>query len=135
MLVCPRYRCPFKHLQIQCYNLKLPSFTSKNWRHQRSSSWFCPVLSHLHEFYFTLPSTILWLKPELLSIKAFDTDFKKNIYDSMKSCFPKGDQLLCWMHAKDNVEQKLTDLDINVLFGKKSGDIKVKGALDRNTEE
>ena len=39
----------------------------------------------------------------------------------MKSCFPKGDQLLCWMHAKDNVEQKLTDLNINALFGKKSG--------------
>lgn len=43
----------------------------------------------------------------------------------MKTFFSKADHLLCWLHAKDNVQKKLIDLNIkngsyiNELFGKK----------------
>ena len=89
------------------------------------------------ESYFTLPSTLIRLRPSYTSLKAFGTDGELNVYSAFKSCFNKAQHLLCWIHAKENIENKLSKLQVkdkNIymeeIFGKTSGNIKIKGLLD-----
>ena len=99
-----------------------------------------PILIHTNksfESYFTLPSTLIRLRPSYTSLKAFGTDGELNVYSAFKSCFNKAQHLLCWIHAKENIENKLSKLQVkdkNIYmeetFGKTSGNIKIKGLLD-----
>ena len=99
-----------------------------------------PILKHTNnsfESYFTLPSTLIRLRPSYTSLKAFGTDGELNVYSAFKSCFNKAQHLLCWIHAKENIENKLSKLQVkdkNIymeeIFGKTSGNIKIKGLLD-----
>ena len=43
-------------------------------------------------------------------MKTFGTDAEVNVFQAIKICFPNADHLLCWIHSKDNVKRKLTDL-------------------------
>ena len=75
-------------------------------------------------------------------MKTFGTDAEVNVFQAIKICFPNADHLLCWIHSKDNVKRKLADLKlrftksyINKVFGEKSGNVKVKGLLDSESQE
>ena len=99
-----------------------------------------PIQIHTNksfESYFTLPSTLIRLRPSYTSLKAFGTDGELNVYSAFKSCFSKAQHLLCWIHAKENIENKLSKLQVkdkNIymeeIFGKTSGNITLKGLLD-----
>lgn len=82
------------------------------------------------------------LEPKLAKIKAYGTDGKKCVYEALRSCFGEGIHLLCWIHVKDNIKKKLSELGcknkseyIREIFGKVSGDVKVKGLLDAKSDE
>ena len=104
-----------------------------------------PTLIHsskTFESYFSLPSVMLRLKPELASLRAFGTDGEKNLFEAISTCFNKADHLLCWIHVKDNISQKLESLCIETpneymceIFGKTSGTTKVKELLDVTSED
>ena len=53
-----------------------------------------PVLIRTNKSYFTLPSTLIRLRPSYTSLKAFGTDKELNIYSAFKSCFNKAQHLL-----------------------------------------
>ena len=103
-----------------------------------------PILLHAaktFQSYYTLPSTMVRLKPSLASIRAFGTDGETEVYETMKACFPKAKHLLCWIHVRDNIEKKLSSLKVNEkrqyiedIFGKKLGEVKIKGLLDVTNE-
>ena len=72
-----------------------------------------PILIHTNksfESYFTLPRILIRLRPSYTSLKAFGTDGELNVYSAFKSCFNKAQHLLCWIHAKENIENKLSKL-------------------------
>ena len=59
------------------------------------------------------------------------------MYSIFKSCFNKAQLLLCWIHAKENIENQLSKLQVkdnNIYmeeFSRKTtGNIKIKGLLD-----
>ena len=96
-----------------------------------------PILIHTKkpfESYFTLPSTLIRLRPSYTSLKAFGTDGELNVYSAFKSCFSKAQHLLRWIHAKENKLSKLQVKDKNIymeeVLGKTSANIKIKGLLD-----
>ena len=66
----------------------------------------------LHDSYFALPSTLLRLQLELISLKIFDTDCKRNIFKSMETRFANAEHLLGWVHMKNSIQKKLTELSI-----------------------
>jgi len=104
-----------------------------------------PVLIHStksFESYFTLPSSMIRLRPELANLKAFGTDDEINVYKSMETCFKKAHHLLCFIHAKDNISSMLSKLNvenpedfIKEIFGEKVGKQKIKGLLDSSSGE
>ena len=84
-----------------------------------------------------MSSTLIHLGPSYTSLEAFETDGELNVYSAFKSCFNKAQHLLCWFHAKENIENKLSKLQVkykNVyledIFRKTSGNTKIKGLLD-----
>ena len=94
------------------------------------------------ESYFTLPRNVLRHNRNIAQLKRFGTDAEVNVFQAFKTCFPNVDHLFCWIHSKDNVKRKLADLKlrftksyISEIFGKKSGNLKVKGLLDSESEE
>jgi len=104
-----------------------------------------PVLIHsskTFESYFTLPSTMIRLRPGLSDLKTFGTDDEANVYKAMGTCFLKSNHLLCFIHGKDNISEKLSQLGaedvdkyVEEIFGVKVGDTKVKGLVDCESEE
>ena len=105
----------------------------------------CPTMIHsskTFESYFSLPSDMLRLKPELANLRAFGTDGEKKLFEAISTCFNKADHLLCWIQVKDNISQKLESLCIETpneymceIFGKTSGTTKVKELLDVTSED
>ena len=94
------------------------------------------------ESYFTLPRNVLRHNRNITQLKRFGTDAEVNVFQAFKTCFPNADHLFCWIHSKDNVKRKLADLKlrftksyISEIFGKKSGNLKVKGLLDSESQE
>ena len=81
-----------------------------------------PVLIHtskLFESYFTLLSTLIRLRPSYTSLKAFGTDEELNVCSAFKSCFKKAQHVLCWIHVKENIENKLSKLQVKIRIWKK----------------
>ena len=94
------------------------------------------------ESYFTLPHNMLRHNRNIAQLKTFGTDAEVNAVHAFKTCFPNADHLLCWIHSKDNVKRRLADLKlrftknyINEIFGEKSGNLKIKGLLDSESQE
>ena len=57
-----------------------------------------PILIHTSESfesYFTLPSTLIRLRPSYTSLKASGSDGELNVYSAFKSCSNKAQHLLC----------------------------------------
>ena len=74
-----------------------------------------PALLHgekTFESYFTLPSTLMRLKPEIGNLRTFGTDGEINLYQAMNACFKQPNHLLCWILVKDSISKKLSKLKI-----------------------
>ena len=101
-----------------------------------------PILIHQKknfESYFKLSSSNLQLCPEMKNLRAFGTDGDQNLSDAFEVCFTAARHLLCDIHMQDNIERKLKDLGITKdkareyigdIFGKLTGDVKIKGLVD-----
>ena len=60
------------------------------------------------------------------------------MFEAIRTCFNKADQLLCWVHVKDDISQKLESFiheAPNEIFRKTSGTNKVKTLLDVTLED
>ena len=106
-----------------------------------------PALIHqrrLFDSYFQLPSGMLKYCPDLKNLLAYGSDGEKNITDSFDTCFSGAKHLLCDLHMKDNIKQKLLNLNISTneskifmddIFGIQIGQSKRAGLVDCTSED
>ena len=72
---------------------------------------------------------MLRLQPKLAGMRVFGTDLEKYVFKPFSNLFPTAIHLLCDLNIKDNIQNKLQDLQFQ------NRDIK-KGLVDsRNAEE
>ena len=60
------------------------------------------------------------------------------MFEAIRTCFNKADHLLCWVHVKDDISQKLESFIHEApseIFRKTSGTNKVKALLDVTLED
>ena len=131
------------------YNLRPCFVTISTYRHLQfltkekvNPVMIGPVLLHMNKeysSYFHLPSEMIRLQPSLTNIKVFGRDSEKNVYQPFRDLFPSSIHLLCDLHMKDNVKEKLRNSnfrqeEINIvmrdIFGRKVGEIVEKGLVD-----
>ena len=81
--------------------------------------------------YFNLSSEMIRLQSNLTNIKVFGSLFGRH---SIKNVYQPFRHLLCNLHMKDNVKEKLNQEKINIvmrdIFGRKEGEIIQKGLVD-----
>ena len=111
----------------------------------KSPTFLGPIFVHTEqtsESYYTFFSTLLKLEPKLANIVAVGTDGEKAIVKALKAVFPEKIYLRCFLHMKDNIRRKLSELllpesvredIIKDLFGTQQGSTYVKGALDASS--
>ena len=99
----------------------------------KSPAFYGPIFVHTektYESYFHFFSTLLKLEPSLTKLIAVGTDGEQAIVKALKAIFPNTVHLRCFIHMKDNIRRKLTELLLpesvreNILhdiFGKQQG--------------
>ena len=92
-----------------------------------------------YESYFYFFSTLLKFEPLLSNIVAFGTDGEQAIVKALKAIFPTTVHLRCFVHMKENIRRKLSDLLLPEsarqviladIFGSQQGNIYIKGLVD-----
>ena len=76
-----------------------------------------PILIHTNksfESYFTLPSTLICLRPSYTSLKAFGTDGELNLYSAFKSCFKKAQHMLCWITRRKTLKTNFPNYKLRI---------------------
>ena len=93
-----------------------------------------PVLLRMNKeynSYFHLTSEMIRLQPSLTNIKVFGSDSETNVYQPFRNLFPSSINLLCNLHMKDNVKEKLRksnfcqeeiSIVMRDIFGRKMGE-------------
>ena len=106
-----------------------------------------PTIIHArkeYQSYFSLPSDMLRLEPKIAGMRVFGSDSEKKFHKQFSNLFPTAIHLLCDLHMKDNIQNKLKDLQFRncekeeILadtFGKKRGDYIKKGLVDSESVE
>lgn len=101
-----------------------------------------PVLIHYrksYETYLFFASTLVGMNRELEKVQAFGTDGEKALGDAFHHEFSKGAHLLCSIHFRRNIKQKLADMNISEptrsdllvqVCGSQQGDTRYEGLLD-----
>ena len=110
---------------------------------KRSPTFFGPMFVHTeknYESYYFFFSTLLKLEPKLDGIIAVGTDGEQAIVKALNAVFMgKPVHLRCFIHMKDNIRRKLTELllpetireeIIRDIFGTQQGTVYVMGILD-----
>ena len=105
-----------------------------------------PVLIHqtktFRPFHY-FASTMIRLNPQLVNLKAFGTDGESELIKAFQMCFPKAVHLRCTNHIRQNVKDKLRNLNVsqNVtkeiladIFGAKIGTHFESGLADAQSE-
>lgn len=75
------------------------------------------------------------------NFKSFGTDEETNIHRAFTTTFQKADHLLCSIHLKDNIVKKAKKFGTEKneilcdIFDKISGETKIKGLVDCETEQ
>ncbi len=105
-----------------------------------------PILLHQgksYESYFPLPSLMVKYCPELNELQAVGTDCEKALINAVIVIFQKALHLLCDLHMKDNIDEKMREYQLDPslcveirqkIFGKKVGHSKVPGLVDCQDE-
>ena len=106
-----------------------------------------PTIIHTrkeYQSYFPLPSEMLRLELKLAGMRVFGSGSEKNVYKPFSNLFPTAIHLLCDLRMKDNIQNKLQDLQFRNcekdgiladIFGKKLGDYIKKGLVDSESVE
>ena len=80
-----------------------------------------PVLIHqtktFRPFHY-FASTMIRLNPQLISLKAFGTDGESELIKAFQMCFPNSVHLRCTNHLRQNVKDKLRDLNMSQIVSK-----------------
>lgn len=63
---------------------------------------------------YTLPSSIVKHCPETRGVLVIGTDSEENLWNALSSVFPDAIHQQCALHLKDNVKQKLSELNIGL---------------------
>ena len=75
-----------------------------------------PVLIHqmktFRPFHY-FASTMIRLSPQLVHLKAFGTDGESELIRAFQMCFPNAVHLRCTNHLRQNVKDKLRDLNVS----------------------
>ena len=71
-----------------------------------------PLFVHLKGTYHFFSSSLVSLRKELSSLKAFGTDGEIALERAFMTTFTKAIHLRCFLHFRGNIEQKLRDLSI-----------------------
>ena len=105
-----------------------------------------PILLHQgksYESYFPLPSLMVKYCPKLKELQAIGTDCEKALINAVVSVFQMALHLLCDLHMKDNIDEKMREYQLDPslcveirqkIFGKKIGHSKVPGMVDCRDE-
>ena len=97
-----------------------------------------------YQSYFSLPSEMLRLEPKLTGVRVFGSDSEKNVYKPFSNLFLTAIYLLYGLHMKDNIQNKLQDLQFRNcekdeiladIFGKELGDYIKKEMVDFESAE
>ena len=106
-----------------------------------------PVLVHYRKDFRTFlyfASTLVGLCPQLERLQAFGTDGETALIDAMAHEFGFATHLLCAIHLRRNIKQKLLDLNFPVehrrkildeIFGGRRGSVYLEGLIDAKSAE
>ena len=101
---------PFSVTPITYHNLLVK--TTRNGNHPILLG---PVLIHqtktLRPFHY-FASTLIRLNPKLSGLKAYGTDGEPELIKAFGMCFPKAINLRCTNHIRQNIKEKLRELNI-----------------------
>ena len=105
-----------------------------------------PVLIHqtktFRPFHY-FASTMIRLNPRLIGLKAFGTDGESELIKAFQMCFPNAVHLRCTNHLRQNVKDKLRDLNVSQsvskeiladIFGTRIGTHFESGLADTQSE-
>ena len=108
-----------------------------------SPTFVGPVFVHTeksYEAYYYFFSTIYKLEPSLSTLRAIGTDGEQALVKAATAVFPNDlIHLRCFIHMKDNIRRKLTDMlipqssremVIKDIFGTQQSTVYTKGLLD-----
>ena len=74
-----------------------------------------PVLNHqtktFRPFHY-FASTMIRLNPQLVNLKAYGTDGESELIKAFHLCFPKAVHLRCTNHLRQNIKEKLRELNL-----------------------
>ena len=105
-----------------------------------------PILIHqtktFRPFHY-FASTMIRLNPRLIGLKAFGTDGESELIKAFQMCFPNAVHLRCTNHLRQNVKDKLRDLNVSQsvskeiladIFGTRIGTHFESGLADAQSE-
>ena len=105
-----------------------------------------PILIHqtktFRPFHY-FASTMIRLNPQLANLKAFGTDGESELIKAFQMCFPKAVHLRCTNHLRQNVKDKLHNLNVSQsvskeiladIFGTRIGTHFESGLADAQSE-
>ena len=109
----------------------------------KSPTSFGPMLVHTeknYNAYYSFFSTLMKMEPQLMNVIAVGTDGEQPIVKALKAVFSeKTLHLRCFIHMKDNIWHKLTDLllpestrevIVRDILGTQQGTTCIKGLLN-----
>ena len=108
-------RSNFQFGTIFCNTYNLPQLIGKNNQEWKPShfDWACLVqqTKTLRPFHY-FASTLIRLNPKLSGLKAYGTDGEPELIKAFSMCFPKAIHLRCTNHMRQNIKEKLRELNI-----------------------
>ena len=120
----------------------------KSFRSNEHPVFIGPVLVHYKKSFSTylfFASTLVGLCPQLSDLKCFGTDGEEALYSAFSQVFPNAIHLLCSIHFRRNITDKMKNLGIENhlqqvvlgdLFGKQVSTHHLEGILDsENSDE
>lgn len=109
----------------------------------KSPTFFGPMFVHTeknYDAYYSFFSTLMKIEPQMMNVIAVGTDGEQAIVKALRAVFSdKTLHLRCFIHMKDNIRRKLTDLllpestrevIVRDIFGTQQGTVYIKGLLD-----
>ena len=94
--------------------------------------------------YLFFAFSLIGLQPDLSKLKYFGTDGEEALYTAFKKACPETIHLLCSLHRRQNIKDKLRELHVGGdkqeiiladIFGKQFGSQQVKGLIDSEDEK
>ena len=124
-----------RHLVLQCRRSSEPPV------------FIGPAMVHYKKTFSTylfFAFSLIGLRPDLSKLKCFGTDGEEGLYTAFKQACPEAIHLLCSLHCRRNIKDKLRELQVGGdkqeivladIFGKQFGSQQVEGLIDSEDEK